>query len=336
MVMARFKVLLTDKIDRAGIEILEKVADLRFASSLSEEVLAKEASDVDGMVVRVPAVITRKILENARKLKVIARFGVGYDNIDVAAATEKGVVVTYTPGANTLSVAEYTVALMFTLAKQIIQADKALRERRWAMRLDYPGIELAGKTLGIVGLGEIGSEVARLSKPLGMRVLYWSRTRKEDKEKTLGMEYVPFAEEDKKKGLRVPEKLLKESDFISIHSALTSETRGLIGKKEVAAMKDGTFFINTARGELVNEQELHDALKSGKLAGAGLDVFEKEPPYDSPLLTLPNVIAGPHVAALAKDAMRRVSVWVAEDIVKVLKHERPMHPVNPQVLDKQN
>lgn len=125
MVMARFKVLLTDKIDRAGIEILEKVADLRFASSLSEEVLAKEASDVDGMVVRVPAVITRKILENARKLKVIARFGVGYDNIDVAAATEKGVVVTYTPGANTLSVAEYTVALMFTLAKQIIQADKA-------------------------------------------------------------------------------------------------------------------------------------------------------------------------------------------------------------------
>lgn len=331
--MARFKVLLTDKIDKAGIEILEKVADLKFSSALSEDVLAKEASDVDGMVVRVPAVITRKVLENAKKLKVIARFGVGYDNIDVSAATEIGVVVTYTPGANTLSVAEYAVALMFTLAKQIIPADKALRERRWAMRLDYPGIELAGKTLGIVGLGEIGAEVARLSKPLEMRVLYWSRTRKEDKEKKLGMEYVPFTDADKSKGLRVPEKLLKESDFISVHSALTEQTRGLIGKKEIAAMKDGAFFINTARGELVNEQELCNALKSGKLAGAGLDVFEKEPPYDSPLLSLQNVIVGPHVAALAKDAMRRVSVWVAEDTVRVLNHEKPLHPVNPQVLE---
>jgi D-3-phosphoglycerate dehydrogenase len=332
--MERFKVMLTDRIDKAGMEILEKVADLKFSSALSEEVLAQEAKDVDGMVVRVPAVITRKILESAKKLKVIGRFGVGYDNIDVATATEKGIVVTYTPGANTLSVAEYAVGLMFVLAKQIVQADKALREHRWVMRLDYAGVELAGKTLGIVGLGEIGAEVARLSKPLDMRVFYWSRTRKEDKEEKLGMEYVPFTDEDKNKGLRVPEKLLVESDFISLHSALTEQTRGLIGKKEIAAMKKGAFFVNTARGELVDEQELYNALKDGRLAGAGLDVFMKEPPCDSPLLTLPNVIVGPHVAALAKDAMRRVSIWVAEDIVRVLRHERPLHPANPQVLDR--
>ena len=332
--MAKFKIMLTDRIDKAGMEILAEVADLKFASALSEEVLAKEASDVDGMVVRVPAVITRRILENAKKLKVIGRFGVGYDNIDVTAATEKGVVVTYTPGANTLSVAEYTLGLFFALAKQIVQADKALREHRWAMRLDYSGIELAGKTLGIVGLGEIGAEVARLSKPLDMRVLYWSRTRKEGKEKELGMEYIPFTDQDRMNGLRVPSRLLAESDLISLHSALTEQTRGLIGKKEIATMKNGALFVNTARGELVNEEELYKALKDGRLAGAGLDVFEKEPPYDSPLLTLPNVIVGPHVAALAKDAMRRVSVWVAEDVVKVLQHERPVHPVNPQVLDR--
>ena len=334
--MKSFEVLLTDTIDSAGTEILEKVAEVKYASARTEDVLMKEAAGVDGMVVRVPAVITRKIIENAKKLKVIGRFGVGYDNIDVAAATEKGIVVTYTPGANTLSVAEYTVALMFTLAKQIIQADKALRERNWAMRLDYKGIEFSEKTLGIVGLGEIGSEVARLVKPLGMRVIYWSRTRKEDKEKKIGMEYVPLTDQDKNKGLRVPEKLLRESDFISPHSALTPETRGLIGKREIGAMKDDAFFINTARGELVDEQELYNALKKGKLAGAGLDVFEKEPPYDSPLLALQNVIVGPHVAALAKDAMKRVSVWVAEDVVRVLNNQRPLHPVNPQVLEKQN
>jgi D-3-phosphoglycerate dehydrogenase len=332
--LGTFKVLLTDKIDKAGIEILEKFADLKLASSLSEDVLVREAMDVDGIIVRVPAVITRKIIEHAKKLKVIGRFGVGYDNIDVKAATEHGVVVTYTPGANTLSVAEYTVALMFALAKYLFAADKALRERRWVMRLDYPGIELAGKTLGIIGLGEIGAEVARLSKAIGMNVIYWSRTRKIEKEEQLGITYIPLGDEDLKKSLRVPERLLKEADFISIHLALNEQTRGIIGEKEIAAMKTGAFLINTARGELVNEQALYDALKSKKLAGAGLDVFQKEPPYESPLLTLDNVIVSPHVAALARDAVRRVSIWVAEDVRRVLHGEPPLYPVNPQVLKR--
>lgn len=143
--MARFKVLLTDKIDAAGIEILEKVAEVKFSSSLSEDVLASEASDVDGMIVRVPAFVTRKVLENAKRLKVVGRFGVGYENIDLEAATEKGVVVTYTPGANALSVAEHVIGLIFALAKRITQADNAVRKQDWEMRLNYSGVELTGR-----------------------------------------------------------------------------------------------------------------------------------------------------------------------------------------------
>ena len=333
--MKKFKVLLTDRIDMTGIRILKKVAYIRYASSYAEDILIKEAVDVHGIIVRVPAVITRRIIENAANLKVIGRFGVGTDNIDVAAAAEKGIVVTFTPAANTLSVAEYTVTLMFALAKHVLQADAALRKHDWAMRLNYPGIELAGKTLGIVGMGEIGSEVARLAKLLGMQVIYCDIARRDEIEKRLKVEYVPFTRRDKAAGLNVPGKFLAESDFVSLHAALTSGTEGLIGKKEIALMKDGAFFINTARGKLVKEQELYLALKTGKLAGAGLDVFAEEPPYDSPLLSLQNTIVGPHVAALAKDALRRVSMWVAEDMVRVLKGKRPLHPVNPQVLDRQ-
>jgi D-3-phosphoglycerate dehydrogenase len=321
--LKRFKVMLTDKIDRAGLEILEEVADLKFASSPSEEVLAREVKDVDGMVVRVPAVITRRILENADRLRVIARFGVGYDNIDVAAATERGVVVTYTPGANTQSVAEYAAALMFALTKQIVQADRALREHRWAMRLDYSGIELADKTLGLIGTGAIGCELARIARGLQMEVVGYDIFPNQKRADEIGFKYADL------------DSLLKQSDVVSIHVPLNPDTKKMFGKTQIALMKDGAFFINTARGELVDENDLYEALRDGKLAGAGLDVFEKEPPYDSPLLTLPNVVAGPHVAALAKDANRRVSVWVAEDIVRVLKHERPLHPVNPQVLDKE-
>lgn len=331
--MCGFKVLLTDKIDRAGIEKLEKVAKVKIASGAQEEVLAKEARDVDAIIVRIPANITRNVLKNAKKLKVIARFGVGYDNIDVAAATENGIPVTYTPGANTLAVAEYAVALIFSLAKQIITADKALRKHNWEMRHKYAGIELADKALGIIGLGRIGTEVARLSGTLGMRVLYWSQPREDQKESELGIQYTPLTNEDVNKGLRVPEELLKKSDIVSIHVPLTEQTRGIIGKREIALMKDGAFLVNTARGGIVDEEALYNALRNGKLAGAGLDVFEKEPPYGSSLLDLENVIATPHVAALAKDTLKRMSVIVAEDTLRVLNKERPTYILNPRVLE---
>ena len=207
--MTRFKVLLTDKIDPAGMEILEKVADIKFSSSVLEETLTNEASDVDGMIVRVPAVVTRKVLENARRLKVVARFGVGYENIDFEAATEKGVVVTYTPGANAVSVAEHVLGFMFALAKRITQADDAVRKLDWEMRLDYSGIELAGKTLGLVGLGRIGTYIADLAKGLGMSVLVSDPYVSGEKAGELGVELLPL------------EPLLSRSDFIVICCALT-------------------------------------------------------------------------------------------------------------------
>jgi D-3-phosphoglycerate dehydrogenase len=330
--MKHFKVLLTDRIDKAGMETLERVAEIKLASSVSEDVLMREIEDADGIIVRVPAVVTRKVIDSAKKLKVIARFGVGIDNIDIAAASERGIPVTYTPGANTLAVAEYTVALMFALAKQITKADRALREHRWEMRLEYQGIELTGKTLGLVGLGVIGAEVARLSRAFNINTIYYDVIRKEDVEKSLQIEFVPLTQHDEKKGLRVPEKLLNAADFLSIHVPLIEKTRGLIGPREIESMKNGAFLINTSRGGTVDEKAMYNAIRDGKLAGAGLDVFEKEPPYDSPLLKLDNVIAGPHVAALAKDTAKRMSLWVAEDTVRVLTGEAPLHVANPQVL----
>jgi D-3-phosphoglycerate dehydrogenase len=319
--MARFKVLLTDKIDTAGMEILEKVAEVKFSSSLSEDVLTNEASDVDGMIVRVPAFVTRKVLENARRLKVVGRFGVGYENIDVEAATEKGVVVTYTPGANTLSVAEHVIGLMFALAKQITQADNAVRKHDWEMRLHYSGMELAEKTLGLVGLGRIGTCIAGLARGLGMSVLVFDPYVAKERAGELGVELLTL------------EPLLSRSDFIVICCALTDETRGLIDEKALALLKPTTYLVNVARGPIVDEQALIKALRDKRIAGAALDVFEKEPPDpNNPLLKLDNVILSPHIAGVAQDASRRISVWVAEDVVRVLNREPPKYPVNPQVL----
>jgi D-3-phosphoglycerate dehydrogenase len=319
--MAKFKVLLTDKIEPAGIEILEKVAEVKFSSSLSEDVLANEASDVDGMIVRVPAFVTRRILENARRLRVVGRFGVGYENIDVEAATEKGVVVTYTPGANTVSVAEHVIGLMFALAKQITRTDNAVRKHDWEMRLNYSGIELAEKTLGLVGLGRIGSCIAGLAHGLGMSVLVFDPYVAKEKESELGVELLTL------------EPLLRRSDFVVICCALTDETRGLIGEKAIGLLKPTTYLVNVARGPIVDEQALIKALRDKRIAGAALDVFEKEPPDpNSPLLQLENVILSPHIAGVAQDASRRISVWVAEDVARVLRGESPKYPVNPQVL----
>jgi D-3-phosphoglycerate dehydrogenase len=321
--MARFKVLLTDKIDAAGMEILEKVAEVKFSSSLSEDVLASEASDVDGMIVRVPAFVTRKVLENARRLKVVGRFGVGYENIDVDAATEKGVVVTYTPGANTLSVAEHVIGLMFALAKQITQTDNAVRKHDWEMRLHYSGMELAEKTLGMVGFGRVGTHLAKLARGLGMSVLVFDPYVAREKAGELGVELLTL------------EPLLTRSDFIVICCALTDETRGLIGEKALALLKPTAYLVNVARGPIVDEQALIKALRNKRIAGAALDVFEKEPPDpNNPLLKLENVILSPHIAGVAHEASRRISVWVAEDVVRVLNREPPKYPVNPQVLQR--
>jgi D-3-phosphoglycerate dehydrogenase len=318
--MTRFKVLLTDKIDAAGIEILEKVAEVKFSSSLSEDVLASEASDVDGMIVRVPAFVTRKVLENAKRLKVIGRFGVGYENIDMEAATEKGVVVTYTPGANALSVAEHVIGLIFALAKRITQADNAVRKQGWEMRLNYSGVELAGKTLGLVGLGRIGTCIAGLARGLGMSVLVFDPYVAKERAGELGAELLTL------------EPLLTRSDFIVICCALTDETRGLISEKALALLKPTAYLVNVARGPIVNEQALISALRDKRIAGAALDVFEKEPPDpNNPLLTLQNTVVSSHVAGFSDESMKRLQLTVAEEVVRILKGEEPRFLVNREL-----
>lgn len=330
----RYVFLLTGEIDEVGTRLLKKLGEVRVARSLVEEDLAKEIENVDALIVRPPAIITRKIIENAEKLKVIGRHGVGYDNIDVKAATEKKIPVTYTPGANAISVAEHTIGLMFALAKKLMPLDRATRKGEWKARDRYEGIELDGKTCSLVGLGRVGTEVARLLKAINMQVLYFDVVRKMGVEERLGIEWVPFSEEDKEKGIQVPEMLLKKADFLSIHVPLTKDTRKMIGARELEAIKNGAFIINTARGGILDEEALYNAIKNGKLSGAALDVFEEEPlSPQSKLLELENVIVTPHSAALTRESKKRMARIVADDVVRVLKKRRPVYIVNPEVFE---
>jgi len=274
--------------------------------------------------------LTRGIIEATQKLKIIARFGVGLDRIDVKAATERGIVVTNLLGTFGHTVAEHTLFLIFAVARRVTQANKFVRTNQWKKFSDLgPSIELQGKILGIIGLGEIGTEVARLARAIGMRVLYFDSTRKAERERSLHIQYLSITDEDIKNGSKVPEKLLKKSDFISLHIPLTEQTKLIIGRKEIASMKDGVFFVNTSRGGLVDEEALYEALTSGKIAGAGLDVLTKEPPdADNPLLRLDSVVFTPHCAAFTSLSFRKAWIACAKAIASVFQGKVPKPPIN--------
>jgi len=296
------KVLIAEPIHRDGIEILNKhveVIELPPKSTVDD--LKKAASDVDAIISRGFIKITKEVLSSAKKLRVIVVHGVGIDHIDLEAAKQLGIKVVNTPEALTNAVAEFTVGLIFSLLKRIPQADKAVRKGEWHRKFDdLVGLDLAGKTVGIIGLGRIGSAVARMLKAFNVRLIYYSRTRKYDLEKELGIEFKPLHE------------LLKESDIISIHATLTKETYHILSYKEFELMKEGVYIVNTARGAIIDEKALLENLKSGKIRGAALDVFEIEPlPGNSPLLGFENLILTPHLAASSLDALRRLSVEVA-------------------------
>lgn len=321
------KILLTEPliepVDSEGLEILRKVGEVKVASGASEDDLIKEVKDADAMVVRL-ANITAKVIESAEKLRVIARTGVGVDNIDVKSATNRGILVVNVPVMNADSVAEHVLCLILALAKNLIKFDSELRRGNWAVRDELLGnnIELAGKTLGIVGLGTIGSVVARKAKGLNMRILYYSRRRKTDVEKEFGIEYVDL------------ETLLKESDFITVHVALTKETHHMIGEREFKSMKKTTYFINTSRGPVVDQKALCDALEKNWIAGAALDVFEEEPPSpNNTVFKFRNLIVTPHVAGFTKDARVKMIVTLAKGVVRALHGEAPINLVNKEVLD---
>jgi D-3-phosphoglycerate dehydrogenase len=269
-------------------------------------------TDVDAAIVSLDPV-TEKVLSYGPRLKVVARAGVGYDNIDVEAATRRGIFVTNVPGANSRAVAEMALGLMFDVARRIAVMDKRVRAGVWK---GHVGFELGGKALGIVGTGNIGRLVAELGAKLGMRVVCWSRTPDRNWAGAIGAVYVSLDE------------LLQSADVVSIHIALTERTRNLLSQRELSLMKPSAILINTARGGIVDEDALFEALHEKRLAGAGLDVFADEPIAQSRLLELENVVLTPHVGGLTAESAHSISMGAARNVVAVLGGQTPENAVN--------
>lgn len=315
--MEKFKILLYEDMHEAGKALLREKAGLSFASSFEEAVLAKEVREMDGIIIRANGKATRRMMEVAPRLKVIGRHGVGIENVDLEAATEKGIWVVNTPEANDRSVAEHFFGLALMLSKRLKKGDVALREGRWEARYQYIGNELHGKTLGILGFGKIGKSIGRIgNKGFNLRVLYYDALRYEEMEKEIGAVKVAL------------EELMSQSDFISINLPMLPATKGLIGEKEFRMMKPTAFILNLARGPIWDERALYKVLKEGMIAGAGADVFEVEPAAkDHPLFDLDHFIGTPHSAAHTEEALKKMSM-VAMDVLRVLEGKEPIYPVN--------
>jgi len=309
--------LLYEPIHEAGMKVLRSVGQVRLASNTDEDTIVAEIGDVHGVVMRANGRVTRRILEHAPLLKVVGRHGTGVDNIDLEAATERGVQVVKTPEASTEAVAEHTLGLMLALSKKIVSGHLALRSGHFEARYTLRGREMYGRTLGVVGLGRIGRRLAQMCHhALSMPILYYDVRPAPELERELGARRLELGE------------ILASAEYISVHVPLLPQTRGLIGEEEFALMRPDTLFFNTSRGPVVDEGALYRALVSGAIAGAGLDVFDQEPtPPDNPLLKLDNVVVTPHMAASTQEAMRKMSL-VAEDLVNVLEGRPPKYPVN--------
>src|SRR5208282_4266505 len=274
------KVIVADKISERGVELLRK-AGWNIVST-TKDTLNAEIADADALIVRSATKVTADLLDKAPHLRVVGRAGVGVDNIDLDEATKRGVLVMSTPGGSSVSVAEHTFALLLALVRQLPQFDAAMRAGRWEK--SSSGAEVRGKTLGLIGLGRIGSEVASRAEAFDMRVVAFDPFISEAAARELSVELVPL------------EQLLAECDFISLHTAVSPQTRDMINAASIAKMKKGVRIVNAARGELIHEADLAAAIQSGQVAGAALDVFAEEPPKNSPLIGLANVITTPHVA----------------------------------------
>ena len=295
------KVLVREQIADAGLALLQSRFDVDVdETSPLEEVIG----NYDAIVIRSATKLTAGLIEKGTQLRVIGRAGVGVDNVDVDAATRKGIVVANAPGANVVSAAEHTIGLLLALARNIPQAHSALREGRWE-RSRWGGVELADKTLGVLGFGRIGRQVARRALALEMKVVAYDPFVSAERFRELGVEPATFGE------------VLERAEFLTLHLPLTEDTRKAIGADTIAHMRDGVRIVNAARGELVDEAALIEALELGKIAGAAIDVFTVEP-YSGPLLYAPNVVLTPHLAASTEEAQDRAGVVVAEQVVAAL------------------
>jgi len=299
--MSAFNVLLLDGIDPAGVALLQKTGTIVpiVHDKISREQLLELVPDADGIIVRSATMIDAELMKKAPRLRVVGRAGVGVDNVDIDVATERGILVMNSPGGSTTTTAEHAIAMLFALARSIPQAYLSLKNGKWE-KSKFKGTEITGKTLGVVGLGRIGSEVARKCQAMGMNVLAYDPFINPDTPLSSGLVLVRL------------EEIWEKADFITFHVPLSDETRNLVSNATIARMKDGVRLINCARGGIINEGDLLAALKSGKVAGAALDVFETEPSLNTPLLMQDNFIATPHLGASTVEAQRKVS----EDICR--------------------
>jgi len=301
------KVLVSDPLSSKGLEILGKAKNLKYdiKPGLSSEELKKIITEYDGIIVRSETKLKAEIIEAADRLKVIGRAGIGLDNVDLSAATKKGIVVMNTPQENAIAAAEHTIAMMLSISRKIPQATSSMKAGKWEKK-KFMGVELYNKTLGIIGIGVIGTIVADRARALKMRVIAYDPYISKEVAEKKGVDLVSLDE------------LLSRSDFISVHSPLTEETRNLIDKNAFRKMKDGVILINCARGGIVNEKDLYDAIKERKVAGAALDVFEEEPAIGNPLFELEEVISTPHLGASTAEAQENVAIAIAQQIVDYL------------------
>lgn len=308
--MAKYKILVSDSLDEEGLALLNQDGEVSYQPKISPENLVSEIGSYHALMVRSRTKVTAVVIRAGTQLKVIGRAGVGVDNIDLAAAAGAGVVVVNSPLAATNAVAEMTIGLMLALARQLPALDAAMKMGKWDKQGTL-GSELSGKTLGIVGLGRIGSQVASYAAALGMHVLAYHPDYSAEEVHRLGAQVASFDE------------ILAQSDYISLHLPLIEETRNFLGPAQFARMKPGVRLVNTARGGIVDESALCQALDSGRVAGAALDVFSKEPVAPGSIASHPRVIAAPHIASQTAEAQARAGVAIAEEVLAVL-HGAPL------------
>jgi len=312
------RILITDGLEADAIASLRKAHQVDVAE-LDAKQLLEQIPAYEGLIVRGRTKVTKEVFAKASNLKVVGRAGVGVDNIDVSEATARKVLVVNAPSASTVSVAELAIGHMISWCRFLPQADKSIKEGKWEKK-QFEGHEIYGKTLGLIGSGRIGAEVAKRAQAFGMKVIAFDPYLSPEVAQKINVALVD-------KGT-----VLRDSDFISIHAALTPETRGMIGVQDLAMMKKTAVLVNCARGEIVQEAALADALKGGTIAGAALDVFEKEPPAGSPLLSAPHIVFTPHLGASTHEAQTRAGALIADQVMKALEGKRPDFLVNPEVL----
>lgn len=323
----RPKVYITRRIPQEVVTRIEEVCEVRMWEEenvpVPREVLEEEIGEVDGLYCLLTESVDEALLSKAQYLKVVSNMAVGYNNIDVDAATKRGIMVTNTPGVLTETTADLTFALLMATARRLIEASDYLRSGKWQTwsPMLLTGQDVYGATLGIIGLGRIGEAVARRAKGFDMKVLYYNRSRKPEAEEQLGLKYADL------------ETLLRESDFVCVMTPYTPETRNLIDREQLSLMKRSAVIINTARGGIVNEEALYEALKNGTIWAAGLDVFEQEPiSPDHPLLTLPNVVTLPHIGSASIRTRMKMAHLAADNLLQALAGKIPVNLVNREVI----